>query len=117
MALFGNQELTSKKEVVQSSKLNMKTHRLPGIILHRVGLLPLLEVGVRAGDVEQKEEEGRGDEELHGACVAVGVLGKIRPERAWSVLFIDPEGEVPFTWTFWRSCLVGILKQLQRKIY
>ena len=48
----------------------MLTHRLPGVLLR---LLPLLlEDGVRAGDVEQEEEDGGGDSQLHGACVAVG---------------------------------------------
>merc|ERR1719445_47912 len=45
--------------------------RLPGVLLR---LLPfLLEDGVRAGDIEQEEEDGGGDGELHGACVAVGI--------------------------------------------
>merc|ERR1719422_2578868 len=44
--------------------------RLPGILLRFLPLL--LEDGVRAGDVEQEEEDGGRDGELHGACVAVG---------------------------------------------
>merc|ERR1719471_1728097 len=44
--------------------------RLPGVLLR---LLPfLLEDGVRVVDIEQEEENGGGDGELHGACVAVG---------------------------------------------
>merc|ERR1719394_2112985 len=44
---------------------------LPRVLLR---LLPfLLEDGVRAGDVEQEEEDGGGDGELHGVCVAFGI--------------------------------------------